>query len=116
MTDTAKKSVLIIDDEEDFCLLMKNLLRRQASEVAYALTMQQGLLQVAERQPDLILLDNNLPDGPGIQFIAELRGRHADARIVMVSAMGHLQHEAIARGADAFLEKPINLSDLLSWF
>lgn len=115
MTNASKKSVLIIDDEEDFCLLMQNLLRKQSAVVSYALTMQQGLQQMAQHDPDLILLDNNLPDGPGIRYISEIRLRHANTRILMVSAMSHLQQEALAQGADAFLEKPINLPQLLEW-
>lgn len=114
-TQKHDKSVLIIDDEEDLCLLLKNLLRKQSSAVDYALTLRSGLEKVSDLLPDIILLDNNLPDGSGLDQIETIRRLNAPSRILMISAMGHLREKALATGADAFFEKPISLSAIQEW-
>ena len=63
-------------------------------------------------QPDLVFIDNNLPDGKGVTFIAELKELLPAARIVMISAMGSLRKEAFKNGADVFIEKPLTQSNL----
>jgi len=104
----APKRVLIIDDEEELCLLLGAFLRKRNIRVDYALTLRDGLLKLAQAQPDLILLDNNLPDGTGLEKIAFMRETGHGARIVMMSAMNNLKEKALAAGAEAFLEKPVS--------
>ncbi len=104
----APKRVLIIDDEEELCLLLGAFLRKRNIRVDYALTLKDGLLKVAQAQPDLILLDNNLPDGTGLEKIALMREIGQGVRIAMMSAMNNLREKALAAGAEAFLEKPVS--------
>jgi two-component system, OmpR family, response regulator len=103
-----EKRILIIDDEEDICLLMKNYIQRQHALVAYALTLKEGLEMIANLQPEVIFLDNNLPDGIGLDEIERVKRLNPKARIIMISAMNHLREKALSRGADFFLEKPIS--------
>ncbi|MCY7352300.1 MAG: response regulator [Cytophagaceae bacterium] len=107
------KRVVIIDDEEDLCLLLGAFLRKQNARVDYALTLKEGLLKIAQEQPDLILLDNNLPDGMGIDKIAINREDGHGDRIVMMSAMSamnNLRERALAAGVEEFLEKPVSFA------
>lgn len=104
----ATKRVLIIDDEEELCLLLGAFLRKKNTRVDYALTLRDGLAKAAQAHPDLILLDNNLPDGIGLDQIAAIRRQDGNARIVMMSAMNNLKEKALAAGAEAFLEKPVS--------
>jgi len=60
-----KKKVLIIDDEVDFCLLMRFYLSKKNCEVSISHTLREGLGCVYNNVPDIIFLDNNLPDGLG---------------------------------------------------
>ena len=55
--------VLIIDDEKDLCLLIKAYLSRKNCDVHTAYTLSEGLMQVDQFLPDILFLDNNLPDG-----------------------------------------------------
>lgn len=57
--------VLIIDDEEDLCLLIKTYLSRKDCEVFTAYSLSEGLKKLNDLLPDILFLDNNLPDGLG---------------------------------------------------
>ncbi len=59
------KRVFIIDDETDFCLLMKNYFIRKNFEVHIFHTLEEGMKNLDLIKPDILFLDNNLPDGLG---------------------------------------------------
>lgn len=101
--------VLIVDDEKDLCLLLSSFLRKKAAEVSVANTLQMGFEKLEALSPDLIFLDNNLPDGTGLEALPQWRQRHPGGCIVMISAMSNLREKALACGADAFIEKPLSL-------
>lgn len=102
------RSILIVDDEEDVCLLLKRSFRREFKTVETANLLQEAL-QVAERlQPDILFLDNNLPDGLGLDFVAKFKSINPAMLVILFSAMD-LHREAIVAGADIFLGKPLNL-------
>jgi DNA-binding response OmpR family regulator len=110
------KNILIIDDEEDLCLLLTKYLQRQGATADYALNLQDGILKLIQWQPDLLLLDNNLPDGTGIDRIDDIRERHYHGRLIVMSAIGNLREKALKAGAESFLEKPVSfraIHDLL---
>lgn len=103
-----RRRILIVDDEEDVCLLLKRSLRRDFKTVEAAYLLQEGL-DIAERlQPDILLLDNNLPDGLGLDHIARFKSINARVYIILFSALD-LQREAMLAGADVFLGKPLDL-------
>ena len=69
-----KKKVIIIDDEEDFCLLMQFYLSKKNCDVSISHTLRDGLGLVYNKAPDIVILDNNLPDGlgwPAAKYILE---------------------------------------------
>ena len=101
---------LIVDDEEDICRLLSSQLRRTFSRVEYALTLNEGLQLAEELQPDWLILDNNLPDGIGIQLIPEFR-KYCN-NILVISAMNNLSEQALNAGADYFLAKPVSFADI----
>ena len=59
------KKVLIIDDEIDLCILLKNFLTRRHYVVETAHKLADGIMQALNFLPDIIFLDNNLPDSQG---------------------------------------------------
>jgi DNA-binding NtrC family response regulator len=61
----SENKILIIDDEIDLCILMKNYLVRKDFEVYYAHTLNEGMKLMKEIVPNILFLDNNLPDGTG---------------------------------------------------
>ncbi len=107
------KKVLIIDDEEDICMLLKGQLSKKSFTVHCETNLKGGLRAVSLFQPSFILLDNNLPDGMGIDKIPEIRLLCPKARILVISAFTSMAHAAIQNGADEFIAKPFHLSFIL---
>ena len=106
------KCALIIDDDVDLCSLLKAILARHVSEVIFVHSLANCREQIIEIMPEVIFIDNNLPDGKGIGFITELKALKPSARIVAISAMPGLKNAALENGADAFIEKPLTEANI----
>lgn len=104
---------VIIDDEIDICLLLGMILKKQGITSLLAHNLSEGMEKVLVEQPTIIFLDNNLPDGQGIDQIANFRDKMPKAKLFMISAMEGIADRAIALGADGFLEKPLNMNRIM---
>jgi two-component system response regulator AtoC len=95
-------TVLVIDDE-------RNIRTLDDLEVHTAGTGKEGL-EMAEQLggPDVALVDLRLPDIDGIQVVRDLKAKHADTAVIMITAFGHIESavSAIKNGATDYLEKP----------
>lgn len=105
-------SILIIDDELEVCLLVENFLTKKNKRAAHAITLKEGEEKFCAMKPDLLLLDHNLPDGYGIQNIPAFKEMNPGIKVVIMSAMSDLKSQALEKGADYFIEKPISFSAL----
>jgi DNA-binding response OmpR family regulator len=107
------KKLLIIDDEMDACLLMARIFRTKFKCIDCAYSLTEALEKARLTPPDVILMDNNLPDGLGIEHIGDFRRLQNGhpMEVVMTSALD-IRIEALAAGADYFIAKPISASDL----
>ena len=81
-----KQKVLIIDDEIDFCTIMKGYFNRKNYDVFLAYTLQSGLFLVDETKPDILFLDNNLPDGQGWKYVDQIVEKNPHLKIYLISA------------------------------
>jgi two-component system, OmpR family, response regulator len=106
------KRVLVIDDETDFCLLMKSYFSRKNFEVHIFHTLAEGLKGLERIKPDIIFLDNNLPDGLGWEKTDFIRKLFPNARINLISAYQYDHSIAERLSSVRIWEKPISLSDL----
>ncbi len=106
-----QKKVLIVEDERDICLLLQKLLVNDSNFVECAFSLNEGIEKVSALQPDFVLLDNNLPDGQGVDYISKFKSKQDNngRTVIMISAMHNLREKAIEAGVDWFLEKPINI-------
>jgi two-component system OmpR family response regulator len=106
------KRVLIIDDETDFCLLMKNYFVRKNYEVYIFHTLEEGMKNLDAVNPDIIFLDNNLPDGLGWEKTEYISKHFPHTRINLISAYQY-DHRISEKSASVRIwEKPISLTDL----
>ena len=80
------KKVLIIDDERDFCMIMKAYFARKGYTVSLAYNLQEGLKCIEDIQPDILFLDNNLPDGNGWDVIESIVEIFPHIQAFLVSA------------------------------
>lgn len=120
MDESAEKTssllVLAIDDNEDYCNLLSRLLKSKGHKLEFAQTAKHGL-EVYERiQPDLVLLDFELPDMSGAQCLKQLRAHTAAAKARIVVFSGHdvqmMKPKFEDAMPDAFVQKPIDLNEL----
>jgi DNA-binding response OmpR family regulator len=100
---------LIVDDELDTCLLLGMLLKKFGIPSLKVHTLADGFEKLKSEQPQLIFLDNNLPDGTGIDRIALFRKQLPNSKLVMITAVSSLRERALALGADGFIEKPLDI-------
>jgi two-component system response regulator AtoC len=107
--------ILIIDDEKNIREVFSVLLGEQGFLVEVAETGRRGLEQARLFAPDIVLLDMNLPDLPGLEVLAGLRQARPEPGIIIVTAFGTIRNavEATKLGASAYLEKPVDNEELL---
>lgn len=101
---------LVIDDEQDICMLLRSFLLRSFKRVETAHTLEGGYALAEKMHPDVIFLDNNLPDGMGILRIPDFK--KTCKKIIIISAMSNLDAQAYSSGASAFITKPISFRDI----
>ena len=108
LTSNKVKKLLIIEDEADICLLLNIMLNEEDIELDHVNTLAKAKAHLEMEQPALILLDNKLPDGLGIDFIEFLKHNYPAVKIIMISGFlpGTIKDVALNNGADIYLEKP----------
>jgi CheY-like chemotaxis protein len=115
----SKRTILIIDDEEDFCLFVKlNLEQTGNFEVLTANSGAEGITIANRYQPDLILLDIIMPNMTGTQVAEALRNNKAtkDIPIIFVTAIvkrGEVGAMDYQFGGNYFVFKPVKLDELI---
>lgn len=102
------KKVLIIEDEGDICLLLNIMLKGRNIDLEHVNTLTKATEYLEKESPALILLDNKLPDGLGMDFIQFIKKTYPAIKIVMISGFHPTLTKDIAltNGADIYLEKP----------
>jgi two-component system, OmpR family, response regulator len=114
--DMGKKKVVIIDDEEDLCHLMKTYLSDLNYEVFLAYTLGSGLNLMSEVSPDIVFIDNNLPDGLGWEKMNYLMETYPNCKINLISAYRTKAPDEIPQTrAIQILEKPLSLNVLKNY-
>ena len=106
------KKILIIDDETDLCLLLKEYFVRKNYEVLISHTLGEGRGLLKESKPDILFLDNNLPDGIGWIEAPTFAANFPDTYIVMVSAFHPSVPQMPGNARFRVIEKPIRMADL----
>lgn len=108
----ADKRVLIIDDEADFCLLIKNYFVKKNYEVYISHTLKEGMDFLENVKPDILFLDNNLPDGLGWEKTEFICTHYPNTRINLISAYQYNPTISQQFSSIKIWEKPISLTDL----
>ena len=111
------KKILIVEDNEKNMKLVRDILRHQGYETLEAVNGLDGVRLAEQQQPDLVLMDIQLPDIDGIEALGRIRAdRSLDGVPVLAvsaSVMPDDQQKIISSGFDAFITKPINLKQFV---
>ena len=104
------KKILVIDDEKDFCELLKNILTRENFLVECAFTLEEAERKLREN-PEIVLLDNNLPDGSGLDYLQMHPVPFMNSSVIVITAdpTESTKEKAEREGTTAFLTKPFSV-------
>jgi len=105
-----KKEVLIVDDEMDICYLLTGILKQKNYSSFFANSISDAQKAIDKAPPSLLILDNRLPDGLGMDFIPYVKENYPAVKILMVTAYDTAtdKNMAYSKGADLFIAKPLN--------
>ena len=106
------KKVLVVEDEGEIGLLLNIILNENDFELDYVKDLSSADEYLQKEQPSVIILDNKLPDGFGVDFISYIKKKYADIKIIMISGFASAKDVALANGADMFFEKPFSKDEL----
>jgi DNA-binding response OmpR family regulator len=107
----SSKKVLIIDDEIDLCILLKNFFIKQHYEVVVSHKLSDGLKEAIDFIPDIIFLDNNLPDSQGWTKAEWFLNQLPEAFIFLISAYKYMP--SIPQNPRlTIIEKPLSLKNI----
>ena len=101
---------LIIDDEIDICYLLSGILRNKNIQPNYVNTIADAMPALRKHHPELVFLDNHLPDGMGVDLVKDIKLILPDAKLVMITAYDTAsdRSRAIDEGVDFFISKPFS--------
>jgi len=113
VNSTSEKTILLIDDDEDIVQTVKGNLKLDGYTVITAHLGREGIEAAKKHNPDLILLDLNLPDLDGIT-ICEILRKEFDFPIIMLTARDTLSDKVLGlkSGADDYIVKPFDYLEL----
>lgn len=110
--------ILIVEDEDNIATALEFLMTREGHSHRRLASGAGALDAIRAEPPDLVLLDIMLPDISGYQIVEELRADPAlrDVQVLMMTARGSVmeRRKGLALGANGFIAKPFELSELRS--
>lgn len=107
--------VLLVEDEPQIRRFVRAAMEEEGWQVFEAETMKRGLIDAGTRKPNLIILDLGLPDGDGMNFIADIRAWSQVPIIVLSARVSEGDKiKALDAGADDYLIKPFGVGELLA--
>jgi DNA-binding response OmpR family regulator len=111
----ASQKILIIEDEGEMCLVLNILLSEEDIELDHVKNLSAAEEYLSEELPSLIILDNKLPDGYGVDYISRVKQKYPSVKIVMITGFDASARDvALENGADLFLEKPFTKQQFLT--
>ena len=109
--------ILVVDDEHDFRVIVSHVLKRGGYEVVTAADGAEGLRRFEESEPDLVVLDGQLPDIDGFEVCRRLRatprGRKVPILLCTVRSALATVAAGFEAGATGYVLKPFEIEELL---
>ena len=113
---TVVKSVLVVDDEQNFVSLLDWFLTKRGYEVRTALNGEEALELIEKASPDLALIDIRMGPMDGLSLLDEVKQRLPEIKVIMMTAYptSDSRRHAFGKGASAYFTKPVDLQELLN--
>ena len=109
------ETILVVDDEKLIRWSLTRELTKSGFNVIEAETVKQGILSLRECEPDLMILDQLLPDGTGIDILNEMKNGGNTIPVIMLTAVdtSNIAVQAMKLGAFDYVTKPVNMDELI---
>jgi len=113
---TNRPLLLVVDDEPAILHMLKESLEDEQYVVETLSDGHKTIDMIGKLVPDLVLLDIFMPQCNGIEILVKIKQEYPKQKVMMISGFGTIQiaTEAIKKGAADFIEKPLNLDEILS--
>ena len=115
MTPTSKpkvklaKKLLVVEDEGQIGLVLNMILSDRNFDLDSVNNLLDAQEYLEKNNPSVVILDNKLPDGFGVDFISYIKKKYPSIKIIMISGFSTARDVALENGADMFLEKPFSM-------
>ncbi len=108
------ETILVVDDDRQIRRVLSETLRSWNYAPLEAGNLAEARNVLAEEEPKVVLLDIDLPDGSGLDFLSEIKERHPEIIVVMITGNVDVKSTiaALRGGAHDFISKPVNLQEL----
>lgn len=115
MEKNLNAKVLLVDDEDDFLKTLSQRLEVRGLKVTGATRGEEAIDLVDKQEFDAIVIDLAMPGMDGLETLKQIKENHPEAEIIMLSGQGSIKKstEAMKLGAEDFLEKPVDIQELL---
>ena len=110
-TKLAKK-LLVVEDEGQIGLVLNMILSERNFDLDYVNSLLDAQEYLEKNNPSVVILDNKLPDGFGVDFISYIKKKYPSVKIIMISGFSTARDVALENGADMFLEKPFSMDNV----
>jgi DNA-binding NtrC family response regulator len=112
--DNSKKRILIIEDDEEMRSLLKDLIEEEGYEAESIEKGTYAFTKVMKETFAVIITDVRMPGFSGLDILPGLKRLQPKTPVIVITAFGseEIHRRALERGASAYLEKPIHLSEL----
>ncbi len=109
------ETILVVDDEESICQSLKGILSDEGYEVVTVQSGEECLDIIGEELPNLVLLDIWLPGIDGIETLKQIKAKHPQIQVIMISGHGTVESAVTTTklGAFDFVEKPLSLDKIV---
>ena len=108
-----RNHILVVDDDASVREVIAAVLEDEGFGVVTATNGREALDRIAERRPDVVLLDLQMPIMSGWEVLQELRAAQCEVPIVFMSAGYRVKTEAERHHADGYIAKPFDLNQLI---
>jgi len=106
------RSVLVVDDEMEICLLVTQYLKKLGYETAFARSITEAISKLTGTSYDILFIDLNLTDGSGYDLIHAMQASNNASKIVVISAYDSERQRALQKGANVFMAKPFSIQTI----
>ena len=105
----AATKILVVEDEGQIGLVLNMILSERNFDLDYVNNLLDAQEYLEKNKPSIVILDNKLPDGFGVDFISYIKRKFPSIKIIMISGFSTARDVALENGADMFLEKPFSM-------